>query len=97
MVNKKLPERNRGDINVPARHSVRGPVDAVIGGRPNSDELAAIGEPGEAPVSNEAWMRRVYALNEYLAEDMGEDVTIKIGCEIVSVFFDPRSNVRTGR
>ena len=88
-MSKKLSEGDCGMFNISTRHLMGRPVDAVVCGRPNSVEDASVGEGGESPISDEAWHRRVYALNKQLAEDMGGDVSVIFGDGIVSVFFDP--------
>ena len=88
-MSKNLSEDDYGMFNISTCHLMGRPVDAVVCNGPNSVEDASVGEDGKSPTSDEAWYRRVYALNKQLAEDMGEDVSVIFGDEIISVFFDP--------
>lgn len=65
-------------IGVPVGHELTGPDDADASRWPNAEERSFMWE-GEPPPFDEISRRRTYDMNKHLTDDLGSDVTIKVG------------------
>ena len=76
---KKRKQPVSNIVSVHVRKTAAGPLDAIGTGGPNSKERALMWL-GKPPRLDKSWHRRVYDMNEELAEYLSSGITIKVGC-----------------
>lgn len=67
-----------GGFRIDIAKSRSRPLDADLGWRPDSKQRAALWE-GKPERLKQAWMRRMYDVNEKLIKDLSGCATIKVG------------------
>ena len=69
-------------ISIPVRQKLTGPFNAVSARWPDAKERALLWR-GKTPPFDELARRRTYDVNKKLADDLGRDVAVVIGCPYI--------------